>query len=515
MRRNEEGGLRLHDDAAQFFNERLKTEWRNESWTRTYAERAVALCREAMDEPIRYHHALEDLCEDANYIDASTKTVHYLFWVDEDETSRLLTLRAIEGLAHNATLHQSVVEAAQPWSHFVSDRTKKRIGVLNRGGWYWRAEARMDLMRLLDDDAKRQWLPEESDNDPHAEERDAIRHWLAAGALRLSEQHDEAIERCRVNLRHLPENGSIRRKVSEEAQAVGYQFWKKRDYALFVKASEIAVRADPICPAAHCDLGVAHGYLGEHEKALQHELKALELDDSDARNWRGVGVTYGWLGDYTKAIEYVRHAVKLGPGSALNWITLARRYIDVRLHGEALQTLKNARAIEPDNKYLLAIELLLALYQNDSTEPGIDFCDLETTSQMYTSFWLAVALFYASRGAWSDVLSAFERMHDQNSTNASAWTGLWGARRLVDPSYEPDEEFIRETRQLVEKDPLPFPAALLAGLEGTVAETLDALERAIEHTPGAADEARFRPEFVHLRDMPRFQELTKPLEDDV
>ena len=611
VHRSAEGGLRLHDDAAEFFEKRLEGEWRNEPWTRRLAERAGAVCNGEMERAIGYHQTLDALCEDQSYIDASASAAHYLFWVDTDEACRLITRRVVEGLAHNSVLCQSVVDVATKWQARLDDRSSKRIGVLRRGRHSVQPQARADLVRLLDDDHRRGWLVGDGAEAQHGTEREAIRDWLAAGSLRRAERLDEALERCEKSAGKLPSRGSLRRIVADEAHAICYQHYSKKQHRRELRAAGLAVRADPAYARAWCSLGVAHGncgehekalehklkalelddtdarhwcevgnsygwlgehekalehhlkalelddtdarnwrevgvsygWLGEHEKALEHRLKALELDDTDARNWRAVGVSYGWLGEFEKALEHnlkaselddadaniltslglaykrlgsyeaaeesLRRATEVDGCSADNWSRLSQLYLLLRRHGDAGHAVDRALAMGATHSISLTMQAMLGLFTGQAV--ATTAADLAKALPTHALCEWGRALQYGDKGRWEEAAGTFKQQAEAERFEPAPRTGFWAARRLVDPGYVPDEDFVRETRRLVERKPTPVAAAWLAGIEAEPEAALDALEHAIQHTPGTADEARFRPEFVRLREHPRFQALTRPL----
>ena len=63
---------------------------------------------------------------------------------------------------------------------------------------------------------------------------------------------------------------------------------------------------------AYNNLGNTYGHLGDHEKELEYQLKALKIKEqvlppthpSLATSYNNVGLTYGHLGDHEKALEY-------------------------------------------------------------------------------------------------------------------------------------------------------------------------------------------------------------------
>ena len=397
VHRSAEGGLRLHDDAAAFFDKRLMGEWRNEPWTRRFAACALAVCDAEMEKAIEYHQTLDDLCEDQSYIDASASAVHFLFWVDIDDACKLLTRRIVEALGHNSALYKSVMDAAGEWKPRLHGRSLKRIGILDRGYSILAPQARADLVRLLDDDHRRGWLVGDGAEAKHGLERQAIRHWLAAGSLRRAERLDEALERCEQSVGKLPSRCSLRRSIADEAHAICYQFFRKGQHRRELKAADLAVRADPASARAWCSLGVAYGNCGDNDKGLEHKLKALQLDDTEARHWIEVGVSYMWLEEYEKALEHSQKALELDDTEARHWLDVGSSYSWLGEHEKALA------------HSLKALEL-------DDTE---------------ASHWHAVGTSYSWLGDYEKALEHTQRAVELDDTEARHWLEVVSERLLV------------------------------------------------------------------------------------
>ncbi len=108
------------------------------------------------------------------------------------------------------------------------------------------------------------------------------------------------------------------------------------------------------------DLGTCHGALGEHKKALEYKIRALEIrekalgpDHPDtAISLNNVGITYGALGDHEKALEYNSRALEirekvLGPNqpeTAISLNNVGVAYGELGKHKKALEY--KARALK-------------------------------------------------------------------------------------------------------------------------------------------------------------------------
>ena len=73
----------------------------------------------------------------------------------------------------------------------------------------------------------------------------------------------------------------------------------------------------------HCNIGACYQTLQEHDKALDHFHKALELDDSIPMIYMNIGHIHKWVKRYDKALEFYRKAVELGPDYVDGHLSLA------------------------------------------------------------------------------------------------------------------------------------------------------------------------------------------------
>jgi tetratricopeptide (TPR) repeat protein len=73
------------------------------------------------------------------------------------------------------------------------------------------------------------------------------------------------------------------------------------------KCGEI-LAAEPGHVLTHLTLAVMYGRIGQHEKAVQHAEKAVQLDPADAFNFTALSVTYQRAFAGTQNHAYIRMA---------------------------------------------------------------------------------------------------------------------------------------------------------------------------------------------------------------
>ena len=113
---------------------------------------------------------------------------------------------------------------------------------------------------------------------------------------------------------------------------------------------------------AYSNLGSTYSHLGDHEKALEYQLKALAIKEqvlppthpSLATSYNNVGGTYGDLGDHAKALEFKLKALAIReqvlppthPSLATSYNNVGGTYGDLGDHAKELEYLLKALAIQ-------------------------------------------------------------------------------------------------------------------------------------------------------------------------
>ena len=86
----------------------------------------------------------------------------------------------------------------------------------------------------------------------------------------------------------------------------------------FLKAAE----AFPAFDAAHFNLAVIYHHRGEHEKALLHARRLIEINPSDPRGYGFSGRLLLEMNDFGEGLVMMEKAVELDPDNVLYWADL-------------------------------------------------------------------------------------------------------------------------------------------------------------------------------------------------
>jgi tetratricopeptide (TPR) repeat protein len=481
VQRRAEHGIMLHDDAKLFFLHRLLGDWRGEEWVRTFAEHAADVFRDKVKDALNYHISLDGLCEDKDYNDSSSNLVRYLFWIDADEAARLLTMFVMEGLAHSSEFVKAVLDVATPWRAVCDDRLAKRLGVLRRGSYAW-SDGRIALVQLLEDDYQRGWIGRGIDTleHAHAREHKAIYHWLKAGALRRQNRFGDALDHCTHAAKLVPEKGAVREHVIERAREIGYSCHDARDYRRMLSAYQLAWRLDKVNAVNWRNVGASYSWLGKHEEALKHHLKALELDSDDADNWREVGKAYSWLGKHEEALKHHLKVLELDSDDADNWRSVGIVYSWLRKPHEALEHLLKALEFDSNNgDTWLEMGFLLAYMgkHEEALEHALKAVELGNTK---VDNWSRLATIHLMSRRYTEAEAALARTSaidasDAYSLSVRTRLSLYGGDSEV-PDVLSDEVISKHPRCLQAK-------AYLLGSRGSWKEAAQMFKRSTEVDP--------------------------------
>jgi len=200
-----------------------------------------------------------------------------------------------------------------------------------------------------------------------------------------------------------PENVTTPSLEALQAYSLGYQAYKRDDFAAAVPLFQRAISLDPNFAMAYALLGVSYADLGEDTRAAENTRKAYELRERaserekfyiaaryehfvtgnleaarkayelwaqtyprDETPHRLLGIIYGALGDYDKALAQAQEAMKLDPGSVIEYDTLAFSYVAVNRLDEARATAQEAQAHNLDNASIHYILYGIAFLQHDA-----------------------------------------------------------------------------------------------------------------------------------------------------
>ena len=105
-----------------------------------------------------------------------------------------------------------------------------------------------------------------------------------------------------------PEHRYLRRQyeqVRRQLQAV---------YRMLDQCQEL-VRIDPNHAAAHARLGFGYQALGDHQQAVYHLRRAIQMENDDSQTHTALGVSLAYLGEFEQAQQQFQRAVEIDPNN--------------------------------------------------------------------------------------------------------------------------------------------------------------------------------------------------------
>jgi tetratricopeptide (TPR) repeat protein len=105
-------------------------------------------------------------------------------------------------------------------------------------------------------------------------------------------------------------------------------FALNQDVAEEIKAQYRVLEGDPMCAAAHLNLGILFYSQGRIEDSLREFLMSIECDSSQGTAYRKLGEVYVGLADYAQAALYARMAADRGDTGLLEAFTRYPKVLD-------------------------------------------------------------------------------------------------------------------------------------------------------------------------------------------
>ena len=114
-------------------------------------------------------------------------------------------------------------------------------------------------------------------------------------------------------------------------------------------------------PETLIEEGIKASYKSDKSQAINFLKKAIELDPMSVKAWYYLGRIYSELRNHKESVRCFEKLIKLEQ-TALNYYNLATEYYNAKFYREAIETYKEALAINSD--YVLAYDGLGNAYGN-------------------------------------------------------------------------------------------------------------------------------------------------------
>jgi tetratricopeptide (TPR) repeat protein len=129
---------------------------------------------------------------------------------------------------------------------------------------------------------------------------------------------------------------------------LGNTYYELGRYEEAVAEYWLAIELDPKNAPPHYGLGKVYANLGRYEEAVAEYRRAIELDPQDAYPHNGLGNVYYILGRHEEAVAEYQRALELDPRFAPAYFNWALAEIQRKNVDAALEQLKRAITLEPE-----------------------------------------------------------------------------------------------------------------------------------------------------------------------
>lgn len=172
------------------------------------------------------------------------------------------------------------------------------------------------------------------------------------------EDYDKTVEYCDKRLELQPNHaGSF--------HTLGLALYKLKQFKEAVIAFDAALENDKDIPDGNQNLANAFLYSGDHQKALTHYLRQLEIEPL-AETYYNIGVIMMLQEHHQEALQYLEYAAKKDPNYIPTHLNLGAIYLKMGRIEDAIKHYETANEINPED--LEIKHILTALLQNETPQ---------------------------------------------------------------------------------------------------------------------------------------------------
>lgn len=215
--------------------------------------------------------------------------------------------------------------------------------------------------------------------------------------------------------------------------------------------AEQAIKADPYSVLAYYVGAYAWGSLGDHEKSLEANKKALSLLPGNASVYYNIGVNYKELGRFEEAREAFERAIELMPTAERHQAAMAELLVEEGKMEEALSYAREAIRLSPQDSrlYLLAADIAARQRKLDETLEFIR--QAAAVAPRDAKVWRQYAQLLVRQKQYDEAIRACKRWIEMDPSSAlaqnSLGTSYYGGRQFsaaraaflkalqIDPNY--------------------------------------------------------------------------------
>ena len=323
--------------------------------------------------------------------------------------------------------------------------------------------------------------------------------WYRLGiSYSMLKQYDEAIAACQQAIALDP-------TFAPPHNGMGYVYTDRKQYDEAISAYRRAIALDPTDAYPHNGLGYVYRARKQYGDAIAAFQQAIALDLTLARAYHGLGLVYLDRKQYDEAFAAFQQAIALDPTFANPHNGLGIVYRDRQQYDEAISAFQQAIALDPTFAY-------------PHQRLGTIYRDRQQYDDAIAAYQQAIAIdptYARPHNSLGNVYSLINRMNEARDEYQQAleldphnyrWMGSLARIERQAGNQEQAAAWIEQARALLPADDY-YSRACLESIAGDADAAIEALRIALERKEEAVAWAREDPDFVFIRDDPRYRAL--------
>ncbi len=276
-------------------------------------------------------------------------------------------------------------------------------------------------------------------------------------------------------------------------------------YEEAIVAHQQSIVLDPTDGDLHNGIGLVYEEQKQYDQAIAAYQQSITLDPTNAYAHRNLGDVYRAQHKYNEAIAAYQQSTTLDPTNAYAHNNLGLVYEEQKQYDQAIAAYQQAIALDPTNAY--AHRNLGDVYhaQHKYNEAIAAYQQAITLDSTFASPHYGLGNLYRDLNRNDEAQTAYQRTLDLDPTNYRSMYCLARLERLTG-NQEQASAWIDQARPLLPADGF-YDRACLESIAGDADAAVEALRVALERGEAFVAWAREDPDFVFIRDDPRYRAL--------
>ncbi|MEM7129436.1 MAG: tetratricopeptide repeat protein [Chloroflexota bacterium] len=288
---------------------------------------------------------------------------------------------------------------------------------------------------------------------------------------------------------------------------LGMAYFEANQFDDAMAAFQQAIQLNPDAAAAHNGVGRVCYHTGPVQAAIDAYERAIELDRKYKDPYYGLGILYfSKLGDYDAAIEAFQRAIELHPGDSSFIVFLGITYSRMGQFDAAINTFQRAIDLDPESTFAYGNLSIVYLYQSRFAEM-IATCKREIEIEDAHDARRMLGYVYELTGQPEQAIEQLEQSIALAPTDYEARGALAKMYHITGRTQDASEHYAMASAMAGRDD--EYGQACFESVSGNSEQALKLLETALTKGQLQSGWARIDPEFVFVRDDPRFKSLVE------